>query len=84
MRTFIDNVALLAVEECLIAELPGVFNPRKVADMSDDDLARLAAESQEIVSERDEYTRRLNALQMGLATCKTYEGSECSFHRAGF
>jgi hypothetical protein len=75
MRTLIDNVALLVIEDCLIRELPNLFDSNEVASMDDDTLAKLAAESQDLHDERTEQQKRLEVLQIGLAECEKYENS---------
>jgi riboflavin biosynthesis pyrimidine reductase len=69
MHTFVDNVASLVIEHCLVDELTTVFNPTVVGEMEDHTLAKLAAESSETLTERTDLEERINILDQGLATC---------------
>lgn len=75
MHTFMDNTALLIVEDCLIKELPNMFNAEQVACMDEAMLANLAAESSDLRIERAEEQRRLEILESGLSTCEMYDDS---------
>ena len=48
MKSFIDNVAVLVIENCLIDSVTDIFSPDIVSSMNDDLLERLAAESENI------------------------------------
>lgn len=69
---FVDNVAALAVENCLIGGLEDLISPYKVAEMGDEELQKLAAESEEDQSERTQATNKLRVLESGLQTCKRH------------
>ncbi|KAI0478064.1 P-loop containing nucleoside triphosphate hydrolase protein [Xylaria cf. heliscus] len=72
LRIFTDNVIILAIENCLIKDLPTIFTTGLVSQMDDDMLERLAAESADIKLERAELEVECEALQKGLDLCKTY------------
>ncbi|KAI1426479.1 hypothetical protein F5Y12DRAFT_282554 [Xylaria sp. FL1777] len=74
LRNFTDNVIVLAIENCLIKDLPTIFTTSAVSQMKDDMLERLAAESADIQVERAELEAECEALQRGLDLCKTYRG----------
>ncbi|KAI3339647.1 P-loop containing nucleoside triphosphate hydrolase protein [Ustulina deusta] len=74
LRTFTDNVIILAIENCLIKDLPTIFTTSAVSQMENDMLERLAAESADIHVERAELGAECEALQKGLDLCKTYRG----------
>ena len=76
IRLFIDNVAILAIESCLIDELPGIFSPDIVSGMDDALLERLAAESEDIQTDRKSLKEKLEVLQLGLKTCSRYLGPD--------
>ncbi|KAJ9139231.1 Interferon-induced GTP-binding protein MxB [Coniochaeta hoffmannii] len=44
LKTYIDNVVILAVENCLIAELPSVLDPKVVEAVEDAKIAHLVPE----------------------------------------
>lgn len=73
MNGFIDNVATLVVEHCLVDELSTLFNPDIVSDMDDATLERLAAESAEQQEERRNLHDKLSTLREGLAICLIYD-----------
>ncbi|RYC63809.1 hypothetical protein CHU98_g2382 [Xylaria longipes] len=72
LRIFTDNVIILAIENCLIKDLPAIFTTSVVSQMDDEMLERLAAESPDIQVERAELEVECEALQKGLDLCKTY------------
>ncbi|KAI0379189.1 P-loop containing nucleoside triphosphate hydrolase protein [Hypomontagnella monticulosa] len=73
LRTFTDNVIVLAIENCLIRELPSIFTTDKVNEMEDDELERLASDSPEIQAERDELQAEHDALKKGLQICNKFK-----------
>jgi len=72
MNTFIDNIAVLAIEQCLIDELTNVFTPDVVADMDENTLGILAAESEDMKKERTRLQKKLDILRLGLYTCTQF------------
>lgn len=73
LRTFTDNVIILAVENCLISKMSTLFTPMMVLGMDDETLSRLAAESSEIRCERSDLQNDIAVLKSGLAICKKYQ-----------
>jgi hypothetical protein len=78
LRVFTDNVVTLALENCLISDIPNILSPEKVYDMADDKVTALAAESKHIRREREELQLQLGKLRMGLAACREYKPRESS------
>ncbi|KAI8962256.1 P-loop containing nucleoside triphosphate hydrolase protein, partial [Daldinia sp. FL1419] len=74
IRTFIDNVVILAVENCLISELPSILTTEKINRMEDVELERLAGESPEVQAEREELQSEYEALREGLKICNKFKG----------
>ncbi|AEO70592.1 uncharacterized protein THITE_2156327 [Thermothielavioides terrestris NRRL 8126] len=70
LRTFVDNIINLAVEGCLVCDLPNILTPRKVDKMSADQLTELAAESDEVQSQRMVLRREVRILREGLRRCQ--------------
>jgi short-subunit dehydrogenase involved in D-alanine esterification of teichoic acids len=65
MNVFISNVTVLAIENCLIKNLEEIFSPILIAGMSDEKLHSIAAESEEIRTERSDLREKLNVLEGG-------------------
>lgn len=66
LKKVIDDISVLAVEECLIQQLPTLFMPDTVFNMDSDTVRETAAESDESASERERSTGRLYILETGL------------------
>jgi hypothetical protein len=71
-RTFTDNVINLAIESCLVCDIPDILTPTKVDRMSEERLAELAAESTEMTSRRKNLDEEIGILREGLAQCRRY------------
>jgi hypothetical protein len=65
ISVFINNIAVLAIENCLIKELSGIFSPTLIANMDDKQLHAIAAESEEVRHERSSLQKKLVVLQSG-------------------
>ncbi|KAF9870993.1 dynamin family protein [Colletotrichum karsti] len=72
LRTFTDNLINLAVESCLVHELPGMFTPADVTRMSDARVAELAAETEETQSIRSQLEAEIRLLEDGLKECRRH------------
>ena len=72
MNTFVDNVAVLVIENCLLNDLVGMFSPSQIATWDEQKLHRLASESRETLSERQSLTRQLEVLNTGLKKCNDH------------
>ncbi|KAH7411322.1 P-loop containing nucleoside triphosphate hydrolase protein [Cadophora sp. MPI-SDFR-AT-0126] len=70
MNRFIDDVSVLAVEDCLIGKVAGLFRSDKVVDMSSDDISRLAGETAESSVERKRLVDKRKMLDDGLRGLK--------------
>jgi hypothetical protein len=60
---------ILAVENCLVSDIPNILTPDKVREMSDTTVSELAAKSKQIKQGREELQAQLAKLQAGLAAC---------------
>ncbi|KAI0376730.1 P-loop containing nucleoside triphosphate hydrolase protein [Hypomontagnella monticulosa] len=67
LKKFTDDISVDAIESCLIQRLPEVFCPDVVWDLSDEAVEQLGSEDDSTVKERDELTKKLAALERGLA-----------------
>ena len=77
LKTFVDNIAVRVVEAFLIGEIWDIFAPSHVAQMPDELVTSLAAESPESRALRQQLQRKRDTLQKGLEICQKY-----SSHRA--
>ncbi|KAL2784217.1 dynamin family protein [Aspergillus keveii] len=66
--TFVDNVATLGIENCLLGPLQRIFSSQVVNDMDDAQIRELAAEPLYVMEERNRLAQELEKLQVGLRT----------------
>ncbi|ROW00092.1 hypothetical protein VSDG_03570 [Cytospora chrysosperma] len=76
LRTFTENVRILAAENCLISVIPDILTPDMVNKMDDEQLMALAAESEDIRVEREHLREQLEVLKQGLEKCRRYGGRQ--------
>ena len=72
MKTFVDNVAVFAVECCLLSDLSAVFSPSSVLQMDQQAICQIASESQLDHLLREQNQKRLVVLQAGLNICNAH------------
>ncbi|PNP74545.1 hypothetical protein FNYG_12168 [Fusarium nygamai] len=73
LRTFTDNVINLAVESCLVYDIPDILTPTKVDRMSKERLEELAGESDDTSSRRKSLQEEVEILRQGLGQCRRYK-----------
>lgn len=71
--TFVDNVATLGIENCLLDPLQRIFTSQSVNNMGDDQIQELAAEPSFISDERARLTKELERLQAALQTLSIFD-----------
>ncbi|KAJ3531839.1 hypothetical protein NM208_g8704 [Fusarium decemcellulare] len=71
-RTFTDNIINLAIESCLVCDVPEILTPTAVDRMSRERLQELAAESEDTTSRRKNLQEEVDILRQGLAQCRRY------------
>ena len=76
LRTFTENVMILAVENCLIRRIPDIFEITMVTHMDDEKLASLASETRAVRDEREMLQRDVEVLERGLGECKRHRPRE--------
>ncbi|KAM5388265.1 hypothetical protein ACJA88_000129 [Fusarium oxysporum] len=82
VNRFIDDVSVLAIEDCLISKLPSLFTSSSVAEMSDEELYLLAGETDESSIERKRLELKQGILEKGLQDLKSlYKRSTVVGHR---
>ncbi|CAK7273325.1 hypothetical protein SEPCBS119000_005596 [Sporothrix epigloea] len=64
LKTFIDNVSVLVVEQCLVSKLPSLFTPDTIYTIPDEEIARLAGEEEHTVAERARLVEKRRCLQV--------------------
>lgn len=52
LKSFIDNISVLVVEQCLISKLPGLFTPDSLYSIPDEEISFLAGENEAATAER--------------------------------
>ena len=67
---FIDNIATLGVEKCVLDDMPGIMSPEMVWTLSDEDVAKVAAEDEEAKSRRHKLRAQVLALEETIRICK--------------
>ncbi|QVM12473.1 hypothetical protein D8B26_007100 [Coccidioides posadasii str. Silveira] len=78
--TFIDNVAILVTENCLITPLQTIFTALTVSNMDDQEIRRLAAEPIYVQRNREQFRSELSRLNAALKVCKHHiTGTEALF-----
>ncbi|KAM5378633.1 hypothetical protein ACJZ2D_004432 [Fusarium nematophilum] len=71
-RTFTDNVINLAIESCLVRDIPDILTPTKVHRMTEERLEELAGESEDSKARRQSLKEEIDILRQGLAQCLRY------------
>ncbi|KJK73725.1 hypothetical protein H634G_10994 [Metarhizium anisopliae BRIP 53293] len=73
MKKFIDDISVLAAEQCLISQLPSLFLSESILDFRDDELIRMANESDSASQERARCAEKLAVLEDGKSHLKRLE-----------
>ncbi|KAL1843455.1 hypothetical protein VTJ49DRAFT_1565 [Mycothermus thermophilus] len=76
LQTFVSNVMNLAVESCLVLDLPTILDVTTVAAMTDDKLHELAAESDLAKQKRARLQHEIETLREALQTCRKHKPRE--------
>lgn len=70
--TFVDNVAILGIENCLLAPLETIFTAQTINNLSDERIQDLASEPSSVEQERKRLSEELRRLQEGLSTLRLF------------
>ena len=65
MKKFIDDVCVLAVEQCILQALPSIFSVESIYEMSDEEVTSLAGEDDNAAAQRKSLSEKLSVLQEG-------------------
>lgn len=76
MKTPIDDFSVLAVEKCLLQQLPEIFSLKTVISLDDTLTARVATETDESRSERVETVQKLRVLETALIVLRRLAQSQ--------
>ncbi|OGM43949.1 dynamin family protein [Aspergillus bombycis] len=79
--TFVDNIATLGIENCLLWPLEQIFTSQTVNNMDDQQIRELAEEAPHIQHDRQRLNQELNQLQAGLRTFNFFNTESLSFQR---
>lgn len=74
MKRFIDNIAVEVIEEKLLASISALFSPVTVFKMAPEVVTRIAGESEDYRSLREQLMKKLAVLTKGSETCKRFIG----------
>jgi GTPase SAR1 family protein len=66
LETFTDNLISLAVENCLLSGLPDLISSNRIATMSNAELSKFAAESEDTITRRVYAQQKQRTLQTSL------------------
>lgn len=83
LRRFVDDVSVLAVEECLMSNAPSLFNRDHVDDLDEEEIRRLAGESDGAAAERERLTEKLNVFERGSRELKLFDNYRASMQAPG-
>ncbi|OJK01635.1 hypothetical protein ASPACDRAFT_51424 [Aspergillus aculeatus ATCC 16872] len=72
VMTFVDNVAILGIENCLLAPLETIFTAQTINNLSDERIQDLASEPSSVEQERKRLSEDLRKLQEGLSTLRLF------------
>src|SRR5947207_13706389 len=72
LAVFMDNVAILAIENCVMNKVSHLLSAVEIARMSGDEAMLLGSESPDVVRTRRETLAKVEALQAGLDTCQKH------------
>ena len=72
LDTFVDNVAVLAVEACLLTDLASVIPGDHLYSMEDEEIYQIASEPPEVLEQRQRLSKQLEALKEAMKTCKKH------------
>ncbi|RYP32724.1 hypothetical protein DL767_005058 [Monosporascus sp. MG133] len=74
IKRFIDDVAVEVIEAKLVSVIDDILSPVKVYQMSPELVSRIAGESEDSRTEREQLNKQLEVLRNGLHTCRKFTG----------
>ncbi|OAX81909.1 hypothetical protein ACJ72_03742 [Emergomyces africanus] len=73
LPVFIDNVAFLAVENCLVENLENLISPSMMAQLSTEQIERVAADSEDTHIARKQLADKVKVLELAVNSCRRCE-----------
>ncbi|RAL12548.1 putative dynamin GTPase [Aspergillus homomorphus CBS 101889] len=70
--TFVDNVATLGIENCLLAPLEEIFTTQTISEMSDKEVTEIACEPESYQEDHKRISHELDKLKAGLNAIKSW------------
>lgn len=62
MKTFLDDIAILAVERCILKKIPELLTPKSIVSLNDGQISGIASETENSRNERTQSYRKLKVL----------------------
>lgn len=75
LTVFTENIAMLAIENCLLIPLETIFTGKMVCEMDTEQIVRLASEPDSVQHDREVLQNKVERLQACLKTCSRYDNS---------
>ena len=72
MATFIENIASLGIERCLLHDLANIIPPSDATDIDDAKVAEIASEPPAVYEERAKAEAQARALEEVIRVCRPY------------
>lgn len=76
LGTFTDNVINLAIESCLLCDIPKILTTTEVGEMNEGKLNELASESEDDQAQRQMLQAQVGILRSGLQECDKHRRRE--------
>ncbi|RDA83169.1 hypothetical protein CP532_4929 [Ophiocordyceps camponoti-leonardi (nom. inval.)] len=83
IKRFIDAISTRAIECQLVQKLPSVLDPEKILLLENDEVTRLAADSEATISERAHHREKVASLDVTLLELKRLDGVRPTASRVG-
>ncbi|EER27666.1 hypothetical protein CPC735_030020 [Coccidioides posadasii C735 delta SOWgp] len=69
LGVFLDNIAGLAIENCLLDGIESIMSPTRISQMTDNEIERLATDSNEVRNARAATARKVKVFEVTAAAC---------------
>jgi cell division protein FtsB len=76
--TFVDNIAILAIENCLLCPLEHILTGKTVLSMDDQQIREIAAEPSNIQKDRERLNAELEKLRKARQTLNAFSTADSS------
>ena len=72
MKRFVDDMAVEVMESVLVAGILNILDPSIVSDMTEEEVTKIASESESDRTARVSLSNQLKVLSKGEAICKAF------------